>query len=339
MDGTFNVTLDDVAREAGVSPKTVSRVLNHEPNVRTATREKVLKVASDLGYRPNPAARSLAGARSYLIGHLYDNPDQDYIARANAGMYKACREGHYLLLPEPLENREAGYADRVIAFLNTSRVDGILLTPPLSDDKALIKLIRSRNVPVIVISAEAPDENISAVSMDDYTAARVMTEHLIGLGHTRIGFVSGPPDHGAAAARRLGFADTIRRAGLSLEMCPMAQGDFSLRSGLIAAEEMLAAAARPTAIFAANDAMAAGAMTAVFKAGLSIPDDISISGFHASQIGAIVWPALTTIRQPIGAMSEQAATWLISGEASRAEAPLRQSFPFELVVRGSTAAV
>ncbi len=329
-------TLEDVARRAGVSAKTVSRVLNNEPNVRSETRDHVLGVAKDMGYRPNPAARSLAGARSFLIAHLYDNPNADYVARANRGVYEASRRHGYYLLPEPVDSRGADLIARIETFLETSRVDGVILTPPLSDDADIAALLTHRGVRHVLVSPERRTAGQSSVWMDEAEAGAVITRRLLELGHRRIGFIAGPPQHGAASDRRRGYEDALRDAGLAAEPDLIRGGDFSLRSGLEQGEALLALEQRPTAVFAANDDMAAGVMTAALKSGLAIPEDLSVAGVDASQIGAALWPPLTTIRQPIGEMTRRAADWLMSYPRDGDAEPLEERFDFELVERGST---
>ncbi len=324
------MTLNDVATEAGVSPKTVSRVLNNEPNVRPATREKVLATAKRLGYRPNRAARSLAGSKSYAIAHLHNNPNQDYTTRANAGIYSACRVFNYQLYLEQFDINSETLAAIVEEYLYSNDVDGVILSPPAADNQELIDLFKAKGIAVVLISPAISPINTASVYINDRRAAAKMTQHLIDLGHKSIGFVAGPKTHGAASARDIGFLETIERSGLSLADCPHGRGDFTFRSGLEAAAEMLAADKRPSAIFAANDVMAAGAMTAAFQAGLKVPGDISISGFDASYIGSILCPPLTTVRQPVSDMAQQAAEWLISGELFEDERPKRKEFPFDL---------
>lgn len=331
------MTLEDVASAAGVSPKTVSRVMNNEPNVRPATREKVLKAAQELGYRPNRAARSLAGSKSYTIAHLHNNANQDYIEKANAGIYRACRDYNYQLMLEQLEKIDRSLDEQVDDFLTRYDIDGVILSPPAGDIQRLIDLFIGKGIPVVSMAPAIERESIASVFIDDRGAAALMTKYLIELGHKKIGFIAGPEDHGAATARGTGFEETIRAAGLSLDNCPLGRGDFSYRSGLEAAAKMLAGEMRPTAIFAANDVMAAGAMTAAFKAGYSIPEDISVTGFDATYIGSILWPPLTTIRQPIAEMARTAAEWLITGELFEDDRAKRQEFPVELLVRPSSA--
>ena len=332
------MTLEDVATAAGVSPKTVSRVMNNEPNVRSATREKVLKVAKELGYRPNQAARSLAGSKSYAIAHLHNNANQDYTERANAGIYRACRDFNYQLFLEQLDDDGKPVERQLDDYLANYAIDGVILSPPAADNKALIDALMAKDLAVVSISPANDRANIASVFINERRAAALMTEHLIELGHEVIGFIEGPVEHGAAAARGDGFVQAIKAAGLSLKDCPRERGDFSYRSGLEAATKMLAGNTKPSAIFAANDEMAAGAMSAVFKAGLSVPEDVSITGFDASYIGSILCPPLTTVRQPVAQMAQKAAAWLISGELYDEDGRVkRKELRFELVTRPSSA--
>lgn len=331
------ITLDDVAAHAGVSPKTVSRVLNNEPNVRATTRDAVLAAALELGYRPNRAARTLAGSRSFLIGHLHGRADRDYILRTNEGIHGACFQHGYVLLPEPLLDPQDGFVTRLQQFLQSAPVDGVILTPPLTDHEPLLSFLNARKIPIVSISPEKVRKNIASVYIDEKEAAKSMTRHLLSLGHKKIAFISGPDDHGASQLRTNGFREEITQQGVDLGACPQDRGDFTLKSGALAAERILKSNPEITAIFAANDSMAAGAMTSAFKQGLSVPDDISIAGFDASPIGEVLWPALTTIRQPVAGMAKAATLWLISGALARTEKPLRERFDFDLIIRASTA--
>jgi len=330
------ITLDDVAAHAGVSPKTVSRVLNNEPNVRATTREAVLAASLELGYRPNRAARTLAGSRSFLIGHLHGRADRDYILSANEGIHAACFQHGYVLLPEPLLDPNDGFVVRLQQFLQTAPVDGVILTPPLTDHEPLLAFLKARNIPIVSISPEKVRKNIASVYIDEKEAAKAMTRHLMSLGHEKIGFIAGPDDHGASQLRTEGFLEVITQGGLDVSQCPQDKGNFTLKSGALAAERIFETDPDITAIFAANDAMAAGAMTSAFKRGLSVPDDISIAGFDASPLGEVLWPALTTIQQPVASMAKAATLWLISGALARTEDPLRERFDFDLIVRAST---
>ncbi|MEL6473458.1 MAG: LacI family DNA-binding transcriptional regulator [Pseudomonadota bacterium] len=339
MAAFASVTLNDVARTAGVSPKTVSRVLNNEPNVRGETRARVLEAASALGYRPNPAARSLAGARSYFIAHFFDNPVRDYVSRANSGLYAACRRHNYLVLPEPVADWRDSVDERLTAFLTTSRVDGVVLSPPVCDVSALTDGLRRAGTPFVSLSPDRRFGHGPRVYIDERAAAAMMTRHLIELGHRSIAFITGPAEHGAAAAREIGFVETLRAGGLDVSACPIEKGDFSMRSGVVAAERLFGLPSRPTAVFAANDSMAAGVMMAAYKAGISVPRELSIAGFDASYIGGELWPPLTTVRQPVSMMAEQAAECIIAAIGDAEPDPLDAKLDVELIVRESTGPV
>ena len=329
------ITIDDVADRAGVSAKTVSRVLNNEPNVRPSKREQVMKAARDLGYRPNPAARSLAGGRSYLIAHLHDNPVPEYVAAVNNGIYAACRSNGYFLLPEAVSRAAPDRLDRLQSFLMTSRVDGVILTPPLCDDPAILDLLHRNSTAYACLSPSRKSKNTPSVRLDDAAAAQDLVEHLIGLGHKRIALIAGPEGHTASGARMAGYLSALKAARIDVEDALIVCGDYSLRSGLDAARELIALAHRPTAIFAANDDMAVGAMTALMAAGLHVPDDISVAGFDDTRLASLVWPALTTIRQPVEKMAKRAAERLMHPDEDK---PLEEIFDFRLIVRQSTGA-
>lgn len=330
------ITIDDVADKAGVSAKTVSRVLNNEPNVRPAKREQVMKAARELGYRPNPAARSLAGSRSFLIAHLHDNPVPEYITAVNTGIYDACRAKGYFLLPEPVDRTAPDFLDRLQSFLMTSRADGVVLTPPLCDNNEILALLKDNGTAYASLSPSRQPENTPVMRLDDRLAVMEIVNHLIDHGHKQIAFIAGPAGHNASTGRREGYLDAMANAGLRVSPELIAEGDYSLRSGLEAARLLLDSSTRPTAIFAANDDMAVGAMTALMAAGLSIPGDISVAGFDDTRLASAVWPALTTVRQPVSDMARRAAERLMTPDE---DMPLEEVFDFELIVRQSTGPV
>ncbi len=330
------ITIDDVADRAGVSAKTVSRVMNNEPNVRPAKREQVMKAARDLGYRPNPAARSLAGARSFLIAHLHDNPVPEYVASINSGIYQACRANGYFLLPEPVPPGTIDRIDRLQSFLVTSRADGVVLSPPLCDDPEVLELLQSNGVPYASLSPARQPNRTPVMRMDDREAAMEITRHLIGFGHRRIAFIGGPVGHNASTGRIEGYRQAMADADLAIDDDMLAFGNYSLRSGLEAARRLIATKNRPTAVFATNDDMAVGAMTAIMAEGLSIPGDISVAGFDDTRLASAVWPPLTTVRQPVEEMAMRAAERLMTVDET---APIEEVFDFELILRASTGPV
>jgi len=304
-------TITDVAKQAGVSMKTVSRVLNNEPNVAKKTRERVLEAAKALRYSPNLAARGLASSKSYLLALLYDNPSPNYIANVQKGAIDACRDSGYHLVVEPVNMSEANVGEAVDLLLERLPVDGIILTPPLSDDKDVIAILKRLKIPYIPVAPSVEDADVSSVKMDDVQAAYEMTEFLIRKGHRKLGFIKGHPEHSATNLRYLGYIKAMEAVGLALNMEWVVEGDFSFKSGVDAAEKLLGLSDRPTAIFASNDDMAAGGVSVASRLGISVPKDLSVGGFDDTPLAKILFPQLTTIKQPIYEMGHRAANLLI----------------------------
>lgn len=330
-------TIKDVASKAEVSFKTVSRVLNGEPHVRKEVRERVLAAAAALDYRPNIAARGLIGGRSRLIGFLYDNPNYSYVTEAEIGALLRCREAGYHLAVEPVDSR--GDVPRQIEqIISSLRLDGVILTPPISDDPGALAVLDRLGVAHVRIAPEAGRDKGPCVFIDDEAAAFALTRHLIGLGHSTIGFVQGHPDHGASHLRQAGFERAMAQAGLTTRPAHMVQGYFTFESGMSAGRALLDAPDRPTAVFAANDKMALGVMAAARELGLSAPEQISIAGFDDTRAAQISSPQLTTVRQPVDIMCQAAADMLITLAANEALDDPALQLPFEIRARGSTAA-
>ena len=335
-----SVTITEVALRAGVSMKTVSRVLNAEPHVREEVRERVLAAAKELRYRPKVSARSLAGARSYVVGYLLGDPSVPYTAQAQLGALAACRRAGYHLLVEAVDLAAPDLAAELEPLFATLSVDGILLTPPYCDNRAILDALDAARVPYARISPGVEPQRSPHVEADDRRAAHDMTDYLIGLGHRDIGFVAGHPEHGATRRRLDGYRQALKQRGLPYREELAAPGDFTFASGYAAAERLLASERRPTAIFASNDDMALGVLAAAQERGLKVPAELSVAGFDDSPTAAMVWPRLTTVRQPIADMARAATEMLIAGAAkgARAEAPVQQLLHCELIVRASTAA-
>ncbi|MDQ0464329.1 LacI family transcriptional regulator [Caulobacter ginsengisoli] len=330
------ITIDDVAARAGVSIKTVSRVLNREPHVRPATRDRVLAAVDLLNYRPNASARALAGSRSYLVGLFFDNPSPGYNSQIEQGAMSACRDAGYFLLVEQLPETGAALRERVAALLSAVRMDGVILTPPLCDRTELLDALAGEGVPCVRIAPTIDLGRSPFVYMDDRRAAYEMTVHLQGLGHRDIAFITGPADHRAAANRREGFEQAMRDAGLPVRPERVRQGAFSFLSGWECAEQLLDSADRPTAIFAGNDDMALGVMAVANRLHIDIPGTLSLAGFDDSPGAQVVWPQLTTVRQPVAQMAQVAAALLTGAPPDRDAARGRQ-LDFEIVVRQSSA--
>lgn len=330
------VTIDDIAEAAGVSIKTVSRVFNHEPNVRPATRDKVLAVAKEMRYRPNVAARGLASNKSFVIAHFHDNPNSDYLDRVHQGIHKSCHAAGYFAVMEPLDAEGTPYAEQARDYLLEFPIDGAILSPPLCDNEDLITVLGENNIPYVRLSPTKHQNRSSCTYVDDRAAAHMMTMHLISQQHKKIAYISGPKSHGAASARRTGFLDALAEAGLDTETCPILHGDFSSRSGFQQCDTLLKSSQYVTAIFAANDDMAVGAMMAALKAGLDIPSELAIAGYDGSHVGTIVWPTLTTIRQPVRELAERAANLLLEHIRRPEREFTQEELPVTLLVRGTS---
>jgi len=337
--GPPSVTIQKVADLARVSPKTVSRVINNEPRVRSATRERILQVIQQLNYRPNLNARGLASNRSFLIGLFCDRPG-DYLSEFQVGAVERCRESRLHLMVEPWDVEHPEIDQQLGTLLGQLRLEGVILLPPLSDHPVFLDKLHAAAIPVVRI---APKHGLSAspsIGIDDYAAARQVTAHLANLGHRRIGFLSGRPEHGASEQRYLGFTDEMRAQQMAVDSDLVQTGNFSFGDGLICAERMLNAAAPPTAIFASNDHMAAAVVSMARKLGLDLPGQLSVAGFDDAPIATMIWPQLTTVRQPVAAMARIAAELIIQLQPRRNGWPdglSHQLLAHELIIRDSTA--
>ncbi len=334
MDLGRRATIIDVAREAGVSIKTVSRVFNDAPNVRPMTRDRVTKVATALDYHPNIFAKGLVGRRSHLLGLFYENPSHNYVVELQQGALDRLRDEKYRLVVLPVEQGSA-IADTILPLVRSAALDGIVLTPPASDNPTILERLSQGHFPFVRIAPTHSPELGPRTITDDVAAARTMTEYLISLGHRRIAMIKGDPSHPSSEARLLGFSIALASAHLPPRPNHIEQGMFTFESGFQAAQRLLDREDRPTAIFAQNDDMAAGAIMAAHDRGLSVPRDLSIAGFDDSAIAQIVWPRLTTIHQPVFDMARAATDMLVAMLEKQPYAEVIDH-PFTLVTRQST---
>jgi LacI family transcriptional regulator len=338
-----SLTIDDVARAAGVARVTVSRVLNNEPNVRPETRDRVQQAVAALGYSVNLQARALASGlgRLIMLVHAYDpdrEPNSYYHAGLELGALRACSSLGLDLVTRAVDPHGGNPARLLLAIIERERPSGVVLSPPLSDDVELLTEARRLGVRVVAISAgEEARTLVPSVGIDERSAGRAIGEHLISLGHRRLGFIKGPEEHRAAALRYDGFLDAIH-AGSSGQEAWTGVGDFTFKSGVEAAERLLHDNVGVTAVACANDDMAAGAMLALHRAGTDIPKGMSVMGFDDTPMSEIIWPPLTTVRQPIKQLAERAVHLLFQPE-SLDEQPRYEVIPHELVVRESTGCV
>jgi LacI family transcriptional regulator len=333
-----NATIIDVAKHAGVSIKTVSRVINDVKTVKPQIRERVMRAIQKLDYHPNPSARGLGGNRSYLLGLLYDISCGYYATSVLAGAMERSRAAKYQIVMQPCDYNADSLADDICRSLRQSRADGVILTPPLSDLSAVTEAIESLDIPFVKIAPGKHTDTYRSVCTNDRESCASMTEQLAALGHQRIGFIIGNPDHAAVMDRYRGYLDGLESSGLRLDKTLVVQGYNSHASGVQSARKLLnvAPAKRPTAIFASNDEMAAGALTVAHSLGLGVPEDISIVGFDDAPLASQVWPALTTIRQPIPDMAAQAAQLLLSTLGGEPADHTKHVLPSSLLFRQST---
>jgi LacI family transcriptional regulator len=334
-------TIDDVAKAAGVARVTVSRVLNNEQNVRPETRERVRRAVEALGYSVNQQARALAsgGGRTILLIHSHDpdrEPNSYYHSGLELGALRACSALGFDLVTRAVDPGREDRNHLISSIIERERPAGILLPPPLSDDVELLLAMKEAGVRAVAVSAgEQGRAIVSSAGMDERAGGRALGEYLTSLGHCRIGFIKGPEDHLAAALRYDGFLDALNAANVREEPWTAA-GDFTFRSGVEAAEHLLREYSGFTALACANDDMAAGAMLALHRARKDIPREISVTGFDDTPMSEIVWPPLTTIRQPIKDIAERAVHILV--ERNGDDEACFEALPHELVVRESTAA-
>jgi LacI family transcriptional regulator len=329
-------TIHDVAARSGLSIKTVSRVVNREPNVRAETVRRVQQAITELNYRPNFSARNLAGRRAYLIALLYDNPSDSYLVRAQEGALHACQQLGFSLVLHPAAFDSPRLIEDVLGLVRERRPTGLLLTPPVGDVAALLDALEAVDQDYARLSALDAGRPGPLVNVDDRAAALDLTRYLIDLGHRRIAFIRGHAAHHSASTRFEGFVAAHAERGLDFDPRLVLQGSFSFESGLECGRILLSRSERPTAIFAANDEMAAGVLHVARHLGLEVPAQVSVAGFDDSPLARHVYPTLTTVRQPVRAMAELCVRRLIDGARAGRREPQPQRLSHELIVREST---
>ena len=332
-----HVTIKQVANLAGVSQMTVSRVVNKQGLVKEATRLKVQKAIDKLNYRPNLNARRLASGKALFIGLVYHNPSPGYLTKILVGGLSACREnGHHLVLEDLGQHMPFKEPKKTAEALARTGLDGVIVTPPLSDVSEFVETLDQLGLPVIRIAARDIKTDKLHVSMDDEAAVTEIVNHIISYGHKDIAFIRGPENHPSTHHRFAGYKCAMKDNGLDVVADYIKGGDFTYKSGLDAALALLNSSKPPTAIYASNDDMAAGAVTAAYMRGLTVPKDLSVAGFDDTEIATNIWPQLTTIRQPISDMSARAVKLLaaqIHGEEDMKS--LKAILDFELIERDS----
>ncbi|RYD57209.1 MAG: LacI family DNA-binding transcriptional regulator [Sphingomonadales bacterium] len=324
-------TIKEVSKIAGVSFKTVSRVLNNEKHVSEETRRRVEEVVARLNFRPSHAARTLAGRRSFQVALLYDNPSPYYVYHVQTGAQQRCSALGYRLLLQPVDVLASDLVANVMALVDEAHLDGLILSPPVTEAPELLDALDARGLPYVRIAPGVRKDSGMASTMDDVTAARALTRHLIELGHRAIAFIRGPETHVSSRDRLEGYTQELAAHGIAFDPELVVAGDYSFRSGGEATRTLLARQPRPTAIFAGNDDMAAGALAVAHELDIDLPGELSIAGFDDSDLAQAVWPPLTTIRQPVRELADAAVELLLGGSGET-----RVSLEHELIVRKST---
>lgn len=332
-NGDGNATIIDVARRAGVSYATVSRVINHEAYVKEETRQRVLQALIDLDYVANRQARSLRGGRTHMIGLLVRDLGTGYIGEIIRGIDLELGERQYDLLLYTTHGRGRCESDYV-ATLTRGMVDGLLLVLPRTPEDYLTKLRQAR-FPHVLIDHQGIDMAGPAVGATNWQGGYDATAYLVSLGHRRIGLITGDLSLGCAVDRNAGYRAALRDCGLPDDPAFVVEGDFTQSAGYQKAKELLCLHDPPSAIFAANDVMAFGVMEAARERGLRIPEDLSIVGFDDIPQANSLHPALTTVHQPLEEMGRVATQMLFGYLADPSRAEERIELPTQLVIRNS----
>jgi LacI family transcriptional regulator len=333
------LTISDIARLANVSKKTVSRVINHSGLVKPATRDKILRIVDKHGYRPDPQARALALRRSYLVALISDQPNPQYVVDMQRGILEALHGTAYQLVIRPCDRSSPTLYDDISEIVTLHKFFGVILTPSISEDDELIGRLRQIECPYVRIAAVSLDTPENMIETHDYVGAAEAARHIASLGHERIAHIHGPNTFLSASERLRGFKVGLAEFGLKLDPKYVLKGGYTFESGMECGKHLLELPERPTAVFCGNDEMAVGVYQAARRAGLQVPEDLSIVGFDDSPIATRIWPTLTTVRLPIVHMGRIAAQLLISNHDRMAmEPPSATSVMPSLLVRDSTAA-
>ena len=332
-------TINDIARLAEVSKKTVSRVINNSPFVKEETRKRVEAVIAEHGFTPDPQARGLAFRRSFLVGMIYDNPSPNYVVNMQQGVLDAVRGSGLELVVHPCNRASDNFLSDVRNFIVRQKLFGVVMPPSVSEDDRVVAILKEADCPYVRIASVSLDEPACMVVTHDSRGAARAARHLAELGHRRIAFISGPDTFRSSHERGQGFRGGLAEHGLQLDDGYVRQGAYTFESGVEAARSLLSMPEPPTAIFAGNDEMAIGVMKAARDAGLDVPRDLSIVGFDDLPMASRVWPNLTTVRLPIRDMGRMAAEKLTARSRGLDPATLVQpQVDPSLVVRDSTAA-
>lgn len=331
-------TVKDVAERAGVAPSTVSRVIADNPRISAATKERVRAAMRELNYHPNAIARSLVHQRAHAIGVVMSQTAEaalanPFFAEVLRGIGSVAREARHNIMLTTASSREDEYNES-LSLLRQRRVDGLILLTSRRED-ALVRRLRNDGHPFVVLG-RVPGDDVPYVNNDNVAAARGATDHLVALGHRRIGFLGGPGEFIVSEDRLRGYEEGLAAAGIPHDRRLIKVTDFSYEDGYAATRRLLASAGDVTAVLAVDDMLALGAAAAARDLGLRLPEQLSVVGFNDSPVCPHVAPPLTSVSIPIFELGEGAARMLLDMLAND-ESPRRMLLPARLVVRASTA--
>ena len=334
-------TIKDVAKLAGVSFKTVSRVVNGESCVSEQVKDKVQLCIKQLNYQPNRTAQVMRRAPMSLA-FVYDNPNSHYVIEMQNGILRECRKKGFELVIHPTDSHSEQVKKDLASMIGTNLIGGVILTPPLSENNELIKYLLNINAKVVRIlsGSEAPDVLSPVIYVDDMDAGNKITQYLLDSGHQKIAFIGHQPSHKSSKGRLEGYRQALQAANIEVDENYIVNGEFTFESGVEMTEKLLAKKTKPTAIFACNDEIAAGAIFAARLKNLAIPADISIVGFEDSPFSRQTWPKLTTVHQPNSDIAAKATALLIElmlGKSS--DEPKSFGFQLDIVKRDSVFSV
>jgi len=338
----MKVTINDVAKLAGVSMKTVSRVINKEPSVRKKTYDIVMDAVNTLNYQPNLAARNLAGTSSFTVGLVYDNPNAYYVIDMQNGVLSRCKEEGYELVIHPCNYLDGNMEEDFKTMIKRSRLAGLVLTPPLSEQNSIIDMLDEMGIHYVRVLSGRPieEDQDTCIYVNDYAAAYEITAHLLSLGHKNIGFLCGDKEHKSTTERLEGYQAALKDHSIPLHDALIYEGQYSFESGVEGAKALLGEnnPKNITALLGGNDEMAAGALFASRLMGIEIPQQLSITGFEDSPFSRQTWPKLTTAHQANDVISQHAARLLFrkTRGARNQDKDIITTFTPSLVVRESS---
>ena len=328
------ITIYEIAEKAGVSPKTVSRVINQETSVSKATYEKVSRIVKDMNFLPNISAQRLVSDTIKAIGLIVPRLGSPYASELISVILNKCKENDYISVVYPVET-DRKESEKIIALYLQRHIDGFIFAPPGSDDDFLLEYLDKKNIPTILITPNSPYRDFNVVKATDKMGGYQAANYLISLGHKNIGIITCIPSRTFAQERLQGYKEALIAHGIKINEDYILYGDNSFSSGFSASKKLISLKDAPTAIFACNDEMALGAESVIYKMGLKIPDNISLIGFDDIPLISELSVPLTTIKQPVEDIGGIAVSLLIQLIEKKHVEKKVYEIPTELVIRNS----